>query len=162
MDHALDLRNMANALKIPEMMLAVRARGPNQLYLEPKTPVPKVRPGYLLIRVQSVALNPSDYKRLAVFGENTPHTIGCDVAGLVVMCGDHVEQDYAPGDRVAGLCYGMKPGDASSGAFGQYALLKGALSMRVPEHVSDAEAATIPVGVNFGGQGTSSMVLCTL
>ncbi|KAL2194469.1 chaperonin 10-like protein [Corynascus similis CBS 632.67] len=141
-------------LQIPETMLAVRARGPNQLYLDPETPVPTVRPGYLLIQVLSIALNPSDYKRLAVFKENTPHTIGCDVAGCVVVCGDNVDQDYQPGDRVAGLCYSMKPGDPSCGAFGQYALLKGALSMRVPEHVSDAEAATIAVGVNFGGQGT--------
>ncbi|KAK4244517.1 hypothetical protein C7999DRAFT_17242 [Corynascus novoguineensis] len=133
-------------------MLAVRARGPNQIYLDPETPVPTLRPGYLLIQVLSIALNPSDYKRLAVFKENTPHTIGCDVAGRVVVCGDNVDQDYQPGDRVAGLCYSMKPGDPSCGAFGQYALLKGALSMRVPEHVSDAEAATIAVGVNFGGQ----------
>ncbi|AEO64814.1 uncharacterized protein THITE_2040523 [Thermothielavioides terrestris NRRL 8126] len=145
---------MTDALEIPETMLAVRARGPGQLYLDPTTPVPAVRSGYLLIRVMSVALNPSDYKRLAVFGEGTPHTMGCDVAGRVVLCGEDVNQDYRPGDRVAGLCYGMKPGDPSSGAFGQYALLKGALSMRVPEHVSDAEAATIAVGVNFAGQGT--------
>lgn len=132
-------------------MLAIRARGPNDLFLDPRTPVPNTRPGYLLIRVLSVALNPSDYKRLAVFSEGSePHTMGCDVAGLVVQ--DASEQKYEAGDRVAGLCYSMKPGDASSGAFGQYALLKGALSMRVPAHVSDAEAATIPVGVNFGGQ----------
>jgi hypothetical protein len=153
---------MTDALEIPETMLAVRARGPGQLYLDPTTPVPAVRSGYLLIRVMSVALNPSDYKRLAVFGEGTPHTMGCDVAGRVVLCGEDVNQDYRPGDRVAGLCYGMKPGDPSSGAFGQYALLKGALSMRVPEHVSDAEAATIAVGVNFAGQGTYLLVFqCT-
>ncbi|KAI0134368.1 chaperonin 10-like protein [Xylariales sp. AK1849] len=143
---------MADVSEIPEAMLAIRARGPNQLYLDPTTPVPTVRSGYLLVRVLSVALNPSDNKRLAVFREDAPHTIGCDVAGRVVLCGEHVGQDYRPGDRVAGLCYSMKPGDPSSGAFGQYALLKSALSMRVPEHVSDAEAATIAVGVNFSGQ----------
>ncbi|KAI1152035.1 GroES-like protein [Nemania diffusa] len=143
---------MPGAIVIPKTMLALRARGPNDLVLDLAAPVPTIRPGYLLIRVTSIALNPSDYKRLAVFKEDRPHTIGCDVAGRVVACGEDCSQDYKPGDRVAGLCYGMKPGDPSSGAFGQYALLKGALSMRVPEHVSDAEAATIPVGVNFGGQ----------
>ncbi|KAF2994145.1 hypothetical protein E8E14_002817 [Neopestalotiopsis sp. 37M] len=134
---------MTDVLEIPETMLAVRAKGPDQLYLDPMTPVPAVRRGYLLIRVLSVALNPSDNKRLAVFQEDIPHTIGCDVAGCVVSCGEDVGQDYKPGDRVAGLCYSMKPGDPSSGAFGQYALLKSALSMLVPGHVSDAEAATI-------------------
>lgn len=143
---------MTDVLEIPETMLAIRAKGPDQLYLDPMTPVPVVRRGYLLVRVLSVALNPSDNKRLAVFREDTPHTIGCDVAGCVVSCGEDVGQDYKPGDRVAGLCYSMKPGDPSSGAFGQYALLKGALSMLVPGHVSDAEAATIAVGVNFSGQ----------
>lgn len=159
--HGLPLGNMTDAPKMPETMLAVRARGPNRLYLDPITPVPAVRPGYLLIRVLSVALNPTDNKRLAMFGESSPHTMGCDVAGRVVFCGEDLDQDYVPGDRVAGLCYGMKPGDPFSGAFGQYALLKGALSMRVPEHVSDAEAATIAVGINFSGQGTPSFVIFT-
>lgn len=152
---------MTDAPKIPDTMVAVRTRGPNRLYLDPTAPVPTVRPGYLLIRVLSVALNPTDHKRLAIFGESSPHTMGCDVAGCVVLCGGNVDQDYVPGDRVAGLCYGMKPGDPSSGAFGQYALLKGALSMRVPEHVSDAEAATIAVGINFSGLGTPSLVSFT-
>ncbi|KAM7214796.1 hypothetical protein V8F06_009786 [Rhypophila decipiens] len=133
-------------------MLAVRARGPDDLFVDTETPIPKVRPGYLLIKVFGVALNPSDYKRLGVFKESAPHTMGCDAAGRVVMCGGDIGQNYKPGDRVAGLCYGMKPQDPSCGAFGEYALLKGSLSMRVPDHVSDAEAAIIPVGVNFAGQ----------
>lgn len=137
---------------VPETMLAVRVRGPNDIFLDPAAPVPTVRPGYLLIRVLSVALNPSDHKRSALFDDEVPHTIGCDAAGVVVSCGEHLGQDYRPGDRVAGLCYGMKPGDATSGAFGQYALLRGTLSMRIPDHVSDAEAATLPVGLNFAGQ----------
>ena len=140
-------------MDIPDTMVAVKARGPNDLYVATGAQVPVLRPGYILIRVFSVALNPSDYKRVAVFDENVPHTIGCDVAGRVVSCGEQTGQNYQLGDRVTGLCYSMKPGDPTCGAFGQYALLKGSLSMRVPEHVSDAEAATIPVGINFGGQG---------
>lgn len=77
--------------------------------------------------------------------------MGCDAAGYVILCGEDTSQNYNPGDRVAGLCYSIKPGDPSSGVFGEYTFLKGALSMRIPKHVSDAEAATIPVGVNFGG-----------
>ncbi|KAK3381172.1 chaperonin 10-like protein [Podospora didyma] len=138
--------------RIPETMLAVRAQGPNQLRLHPTTPVPRVRPGYMVIRVSAVALNPSDYKRLVVFKEDSLHTMGCDVAGRVVLVGEDVN-GFGVGDRVAGLCYSMKPGDAECGAFGQYALLKGQLSMRIPEHVSDAEAATVAVGINFGGLG---------
>lgn len=146
---------MEHELATTDKMLAVRVRGPNGIHLDSATPIPALRPGYLLVRVLSIALNPSDYKRCAIFDGDVPHTIGCDAAGLVVSCGEGVDQVYKLGDRVAGLCYGIKPGDPTSGAFGQYALLKDTLSMRVPQHVSDAEAAAIPVGVNFSGQGAS-------
>ena len=45
----------------------------------------------------------------------------------------------------------MRPGDPTSGVCGEYALLKEALSSHVPDHVSDSEAATIPVGINTVG-----------
>ena len=144
-------------MPVPESMYAIKVRGPNELFIDSAAQVPTVRPGYLLIKVLSVALNPTDWKRVASFKEEVPHTIGCDAAGRVVACGEEVGQDYKPGDRVAGLCYGIKTNDPTSGAFGEYALLKGALSLQVPDHVSDIEAATIPVGINFVGQGALSM-----
>ncbi|KAI1502214.1 GroES-like protein [Biscogniauxia marginata] len=143
---------MQDTPQSPETMRAVKVRGPDDLFIDPIAPVPTVRPGHLLIKVFSVALNPADWKRVAIFNEEVPHLVGCDVAGYVVACGEQVIQDYKPGDRVAGLCYGMKVDDPTSGAFAEYALLKGALSLHVPDHVSDLEAATIPVGANFVGQ----------
>lgn len=80
----------------------------------------------------------------------------CDVAGRVIICVEQVGQDYTPGDRVAGLCYGIKTNDSTSGAFGEYALLKSALSLHVPDHVSNIEAATIPVSINFVSQSAIS------
>ena len=114
-------------MSLPEKMRAVKARGPRDIYIDEAAPVPALRRGYLLIKVISVALNPTDWKRAAVFKAEVPHTVGCDVAGRVVACGEQVEQDYKPGDRVVGLCYGMKTNDHTCGAFGEYALLKGAL-----------------------------------
>lgn len=136
-------------------MRAVKVRGPNDLFIDSIAPVPTIRPDYLLIKVFSVALNPSDWKRVAVFDKDengVSYTVGCDVAGWVVVCGEQVDRSYQPGDRVAGLCYGINLNDATSGAFGEYALLKAALSLQVPDHVSNIEAATIPVGTNFIGQ----------
>lgn len=140
-------------MAVPPTMRAIRACAPNHVFLDPDAPTPTVRPGYLLIKVLSVALNPTDWKGAAFTRQETPHTIGCDVAGWVIECGSAITQDYQPGDRVAGLCYGNRIGEPSSGAFGEYALLKGALSMRIPDHVSDTEAAVIPVGINIVGQG---------
>lgn len=140
---------------LPQHMTAVKVRGPNDVYLDDHAALPSPGPDYVLIKVLSVALNPTDYKGVAFFqvgGE--PRTIGCDVAGRVVRCGERCAHRYREGDRVAGLCYGNRPGEPTQGAFGEYALIKEALSLRVPDHVGDAEAATIPVGTNFAGQGT--------
>ena len=143
-------------MSVPESMHALKVRGPNDLFVYSGAPVPTVRPGCLLIKVLSVALNPTDWKRTAGFKEEVPCTVGCDVAGRVIACDEQIDQKYKPGDRVVGLCYGIKIDDPISGAFGEYALLKGALSLPVPDHVSDTEAATIPVGINFVGQGAMS------
>lgn len=144
---------MQDAVPLPERMHALKVRGPDDIFIDSVAPVPAVRPGYLLIKVFSIALNPTDWKRSAIFKGAASHTVGCDAAGRVVACGEDLGRDYKLGDRVAGLCYGMKDDDPTSGAFGEYALLKGALSLRVPDHVSDLEAATTPVGTNFAGQG---------
>jgi len=93
------------------------------------------------------------------FAQDTPHTIGCDVCGVVVARGEQTHRRYRPGVRVAGLCYGIRPGDPSSGAFGEYALLKESLSLAVPDFVSDAEASTLPVGINCIGQGQEHRLL---
>lgn len=133
-------------------MRAVKVRAPNDIFVDPAAPLPTLRPDYLLIKVFSVALNPTDWKGASVFKQETPHTVGCDVAGRVIECGEQVTKKYEIGDRVTGLCYSIRIGDPTSGAYGEYALLKGALSLPLPAHVSDAEAATIPVGINTIGQ----------
>ncbi|KAG9513435.1 GroES-like protein, partial [Aureobasidium melanogenum] len=132
----------------PETMRAVKVRFPNEVFVDDTAPFPTIRPGYLLVKVLSVALNPTDWKGAAFFKGEEPHTLGCDAVGRVIVCGDQSNKVFKCGDRVAGLCYGIKPGDPASGAYGEYALLKAALSLPVPDHVSDAEAATIPVGIN--------------
>lgn len=144
-------------------MRAVKVRAPNDI-VDSAAPLPTLRPDYLLIKVFSIALNPTDWKGASVFRQEMPHTVGCDVAGCVVECGEHVANKYELGDRVTGLCYGIRTGDPTSGAYGEYALLKGALSLHLPDHVSDAEAATIPVGINTVGQGALSMptTICRL
>ena len=140
-------------MAIPSTMRAVKVFGPNDVRVDATAALPALRPGYLLIKVSSVALNPTDWKGTAIFNREVPQTVGCDAAGRVVAVAAQGSEKYQIGDRVAGLCYGLRWGDPTSGAFGEYALLKEALSLRLPGHVSDAEAATIPVGINTVGQG---------
>ena len=136
-----------------QSMQAVKVRAPGEISHDEAASLPKVRPGYLLVKVFSVALNPTDWKGAAIFKGEEAHTVGCDVAGRVAECSGELSERFKIGDRVAGLCYGLKAHDPTSGAYGQYALLKGAISLHVPDHVSDLEAATIPVGINTVGQG---------
>lgn len=82
-----------------------------------------VRAGHLL----NVALNPTDWKRVANFIEKMPRTVDLDVAGRLLARGGEVSREYKVGDRVAGFCYGINADDPMSGAFSEYTLLKGCL-----------------------------------
>ncbi|KAJ6013606.1 zinc-binding oxidoreductase ToxD [Penicillium herquei] len=139
-------------MALPTTMRAVKVRRADEVFIDENSLVPSLRPEYFLIRVSAVALNPSDWKGVRAFSQDEPHTIGLDVAGVVVAGGDQPHWHYKPGDRVVGLCYGNRPGDPTSGAFGEYALLKASLSMPVPDFVTDSQAATLPVGINTIGQ----------
>lgn len=60
-----------------------------------------VRPCHLLIKTPRVAPNPIDWKRVAIFNEMMPHTVGLDVAGWVVACGDEVSRREYKGSVMA-------------------------------------------------------------
>ncbi|KAH7057113.1 chaperonin 10-like protein, partial [Macrophomina phaseolina] len=116
-------------------------------------PIPELQPEYLLVKVSHVALNPSDWRMSAGSNSNTPHTVGCDMSGRVVQVGTAVTKPFAPGDRIAGLVYGQRIGHPDSGAFADYCLVKEGLALHIPDSVSDAEAATLGVGITTIGQG---------
>lgn len=63
--------------------------------------IPSPGPGQLLVKVQSAALNPVDYK-IQLHGkyvENCPAVLGEDIAGIVEEVGQGVE-NLSKGDRV--------------------------------------------------------------
>jgi len=64
-------------------------------------PLPKLRPSYLLIKVEYVALNPTDWKHTYFGCGATPFSIlGCDYAGTVVSIGAEVTKPFTVGDKV--------------------------------------------------------------
>ena len=66
---------------------------------------PTITSNEILVKVQSVALNPIDFKNLdalAVPGR----IVGCDFAGIVDKVGDNAASTWSIGDRVAGLVHG--------------------------------------------------------
>jgi NADPH:quinone reductase-like Zn-dependent oxidoreductase len=95
--------------------------------------LPELRPTYLLVKVDSVALNPTDCKHVLYFQGATPFSIvGCDYAGTVVSIGAEVTKPFNIGDKVYGCAHGGNSNEPYDGAFAQYAMVKGDIAMHIP------------------------------
>ena len=95
--------------------------------------------GELLVKVNSTALNPVDYKMI-VSGSDAweyPHIPGVDLAGEVVEVGRGVK-DFAIGDRIA--CHTDLN---KKGAFAEYSSVDARTVAKVPEGVEFIEAASV-------------------
>lgn len=115
--------------------------------------IPKIRPTYLLAKVDSIALNPTDWKHIVgkIAGENS--ISGCDFAGTVVEVGSEVTKSFKPGDRVAGTVHGSNFSQTEDGCFAEYTLAKADLLVRIPDSLPFEKAATFPLGTATVGQG---------
>ncbi|TKA62716.1 hypothetical protein B0A55_13813 [Friedmanniomyces simplex] len=114
-------------------------------------PLPQIRPGYVLVRVAYVSLNPTDWKHvdfLPSFGA----TVGCDYSGTVEEVGSMVKTPWKKGDRIAGFTHGVNAVEQEDGCFAEFCVAKGDCQMGVPNNVSLEEAATLGVGVTTVGQ----------
>jgi NADPH:quinone reductase-like Zn-dependent oxidoreductase len=71
-------------------------------------PLPKLRDDYVLVKVNAVGLNPTDWKHAAGGGgyEAAGLRIGCDYAGIVEEVGPKVNKKWQKGDRIAGFVHG--------------------------------------------------------
>ncbi|RDW57824.1 putative zinc-binding oxidoreductase ToxD-1 [Coleophoma crateriformis] len=103
--------------------------------------LPELRPAYLLVKIDSVALNPTDCKHVLFFQGATPFSIiGCDYAGTVVSIGAEVTKPFNIGDKVYGCAHGGNYNQPYDGTFAQYAMVMGDLAMHVPTHLSHGAA----------------------
>jgi NADPH:quinone reductase-like Zn-dependent oxidoreductase len=73
--------------------------------------------------------------------------------GTVVQVGPKVTKSFKPGDRVAGFTHGVNAVEKEDGCFAQYAVAKGDVQCKLPDNLSDEDAATLGVGVTTVGQG---------
>ena len=137
---------------MPSSMKAILVNG-NKAKVASDVPIPKMRPTYLLAKVESVALNPTDWKHVAGKRAASNSIGGCDFAGTVVELGPEVTKDLKPGDRVAGTAHGANFSQPEDGVFAEYAMVKGDLLVKLPDTLSFDAAATFPLGVSTVGQG---------
>ncbi|KAG9253028.1 chaperonin 10-like protein [Emericellopsis atlantica] len=105
-------------------------------------PIPTINAQQLLVKVKTVALNPSDFKHMDALGP--PGCIlGCDLAGEVVKVGEGAAGKWKVGDRVASVAHGGMYAD--EGAFAEYAKVDHDLAWPIPDDISDADATTYGV-----------------
>ncbi len=132
--------------------------GPDALLLVER-PVPKAGPGQVVVWVRATSLNFRDLTVAAGRygrGVKLPLVPLSDCAGEIVEIGPGVSR-FAVGDRVAGLFFqqwlagALKPemheaalGGTMDGVLAEHVLLDAQGVVRIPDHLSFAEAATLP------------------
>ncbi|KAJ9615267.1 hypothetical protein H2200_001342 [Cladophialophora chaetospira] len=134
-------------------MKAIVLQGePGKASLVTDRPHPKPRPGYVLVDVKAVALNPTDWKHIDKL--NTKGSLsGCDYAGVVAETGEGYSKSWKVGDRIAGFAHGGNSLQQEDGAFAERIAVKADVQLRIPDNMSFEDAATLGVGVITCGQG---------
>lgn len=147
----------------PKTMQAIKIVEPGKAEIQ-NVPVPDLRDNYILVKVKSVALNPTDWSitpksihsiRLTMIRKHIAFeplavpgvTVGCDFSGTVVALGSKCSKDYKPGDLIAGVTHGSNASQLQDGCFGEYCMVKEGTTMKVPERLSAEEASTVGVAV---------------
>ncbi|KEP53701.1 putative zinc-binding oxidoreductase ToxD [Rhizoctonia solani 123E] len=126
---------------LPQTMKALTVQAGKKVELQ-DIPVPALEPNEVLIRVHSVAQNPTDWKPQYSCLKAPGNIIGCDFSGIVVKLGPNSISRVNVGDTVAAFVHGGNYKDR--GAFAQYAKADSDLVWKFsPSVLSFEEAATM-------------------
>uniref|UniRef100_A0A7S2TFQ0 Enoyl reductase (ER) domain-containing protein n=1 Tax=Lotharella oceanica TaxID=641309 RepID=A0A7S2TFQ0_9EUKA len=132
----------------PNVMTAAyyeRHGGEETWSLSTEYPIPKRKPGSVLIRIMASGLNPVDYKMClgdfpSFVAGPKPKIFGADLAGVVVKTG--VDSKFQKGDSV----FGMKDFQFTPwGTLCEYAAVPESQLALMPKGISFAQAATLPL-----------------
>ncbi|KAF2211281.1 hypothetical protein CERZMDRAFT_85464 [Cercospora zeae-maydis SCOH1-5] len=140
---------MANS--IPSTMKAIKITEKNTAEIR-EVPIPKLRDDYMLVKVEAVALNPTDWKHIDRLGKGG-ETVGVDLCGTILEIGPKVTRPWTKGSRIATFVHGGNSSQHEDGSHGEYAVVKGDLGISPPDNMSSFEAATLGTGVITCGQG---------
>lgn len=107
-------------------------------------PMPEIGPDEVLVEVHAAGFNPFDAKvRMGYlkdfFPIALPHVPGCDVAGVVARRGANVDS-LEEGQRVFGMTIPVR-----HGSYAEYVAVPAALLRPIPENLSFADAAVVPM-----------------
>lgn len=103
--------------------------------------IPRIKEDELLVKVHATGLNPSDYQTAEFLQEqNINMVLGLDVVGEIVEIGASANTSFKVGERVMFLREISNP----HGGLAQYATTPAANAIKLPDNVSDEDAATLP------------------
>jgi NADPH:quinone reductase-like Zn-dependent oxidoreductase len=144
-------------MSLPTAIKAITFSGKDNASVK-TIPLPKLRPTHLLIKVEAVALNPTDWKHTSYgLGAQPFSIVGCDYAGKVIEIGFDVTKPFKVGDKVYGCSHGSNYSQPEDGVFAEYAVVKGDVAMHVPENAGAnyalEDVVTVPLGSITVGQG---------
>ncbi|KAI1298199.1 GroES-like protein [Xylaria venustula] len=123
------------------------------LTIDRSRPLPVMStPFHVLVRVLAVGLNPTDHKMITHFYMEGNAT-GCDFCGVVQEAG--AQSLHSVGTRVAGAGFPYRPDNPCNGAFAEYAAADSRHLLRVPESMSNLQAAAI----GAIGWGTAALAI---
>lgn len=119
--------------------------GPTNQFKSVEMPMPEIGPRQVLIQVKATSVNPIDTKirsgKVGIFAPEFPAVLHGDVAGVVSRVGSLVDS-FQVGDRVFGCAGGVK---GTGGALGEYMAADPDTLAIIPENLSFAEAASVPL-----------------
>ncbi|KAI1383445.1 alcohol dehydrogenase [Hypoxylon trugodes] len=117
-----------------------------------EVPIPKVIDGFVLVKVKAVGINPTDWKGIETRTVPSGVQIGLDYAGVVEEVGNGVT-NFKKGDRIAGAIFGLNELHPDWGAYAEYLIAKADVQTKIPDNVTDAQAATLGVSLLTVAQG---------
>ena len=136
----------------PARQTAATVNDNDEVTIWHEAPCPSLPADQVYVRVDAVALNPSDTKMRGDFA--TPWAfLGTDYCGTVLAVGPDVgtDLDIKVGDRVYGAQNEMCPRTPDQGAFAQYTVTRGRIWAKVPDGWSTEAAASLPAGISTAG-----------
>ncbi|TFY70031.1 hypothetical protein EVG20_g2901 [Dentipellis fragilis] len=101
-------------------------------------------PGQVLIKNAAVAQNPTDWKAIEFGQLAAGRGLGLDFAGRIAALGEDVT-NWKIGDRVASSVLPLKADKISQNAYCEYTLAAAKPLLRIPDNITDEEAASIPL-----------------
>lgn len=126
-------------------MVLNRVGGP-EVFEYQQVPTPQPAPGEVLIKIACAGINPADWKDRQghlqqYYPYQFPYIVGFDAAGIVEKVGAGVSE-YKVGDRVI-TC--SDHGQGRWGTYAEYVATSLAKVARLPNSISFAQGATIPI-----------------